>query len=739
MSPSVVCKTLLLDSANSLKSLWVCGLTLLSIFLCSSFSPFDEEQTEWAQYLLLGTALPLATFCLSFIEHKFKYIESPLTILKIGLGLFALVISVTYLFYFNGITVNILILSISSWVLMLTIVVGSVYAKNRVPQGVDIPTGLIAFVIVVISWALSIKLIWWQPFVSWLESSYFPVLIFIVSFILVSINLLLFHNFKIEGSPHLLSVENIIAIGIFGLFSIRIEPLTLTSTGMHIPDVGFLHWSVFIGPAEMVRQGGWLLWDVPSQYGFLNILLLSTFPAKSIWQALYIIDSLLYLFVSTILFLFLRSWRRGIINYVFSFLITVASTFMLTGWAVDLSGPHLLPSAGPFRFCWCYVLLLMLFWHYKAKPQTNRPLWLGTIAWLIGTLWSFESALYCAGIWLPAYCCIILERTSVPIFPNQTRTFNPKGVLLLLLPSALLIVAIGAIIVFYRSQLGHSPDWFMFVEYSFAFREGFGALFIDRAGGVWILVLVFSLLSTIVALSFNRYFSFTHFSVMLGFWGALWTTSSYFIGRSHDFVIATLSPIWVGGIALSIYLLDRIEEFNKSVLLMRISVIPVLTVLLTLGFGNRAGIEKYCAYLKNGYCKDVRKLLPTMDRSLVDLLNSANARPEDATIWLNASELSVLPFNYPFRDEEGNVVRNNRAWLPVSPYILFWPLSLDRSQLYISRFASRSCLSGWLVESKVIHPDMPWLFEQLGVTHTAINTYENAEWKVTWYAVRMSE
>jgi hypothetical protein len=145
MSPSVVWKALLLDSANSLKSLWVCGLALLSIFLCSSFSPFHEEQNEWAQYLLLGTAFPLATLCLSFIEHKFKYIESPLTILKIGLGLFSLVISLTYLFYFNSISVTILILSVFSWVLMLTIVAGSVYAKNRWAQGVDMPTGSNSF------------------------------------------------------------------------------------------------------------------------------------------------------------------------------------------------------------------------------------------------------------------------------------------------------------------------------------------------------------------------------------------------------------------------------------------------------------------------------------------------------------------------------------------------------------------------------------------------------------------
>ena len=166
-------------------------------------------------------------------------------------------------------------------------------------------------------------------------------------------------------------------------------------------------------------------------------------------------------------------------------------------------------------------LLLIFFWHDKANPTTNRPLWLGTIAWLVGTLWSFESALYCAGIWLPAYCYIILERTILPICRNHTKTVQSKAALWLLLPSALLIVAIGAIIVFYRSQLGHPPDWFMFVEYSLAFRDGFGALPIDPAGGVWILVLVFSMLSTTLALSCKTNFRPTHLGVDLGILGGI--------------------------------------------------------------------------------------------------------------------------------------------------------------------------------------------------------------------------
>jgi hypothetical protein len=40
------------------------------------------------------------------------------------------------------------------------------------------------------------------------------------------------------------------------------------------------NYGFFIGPAEVIRQGGWLLWDVPSQYGYLNVLLIALLPFK---------------------------------------------------------------------------------------------------------------------------------------------------------------------------------------------------------------------------------------------------------------------------------------------------------------------------------------------------------------------------------------------------------------------------------------------------------------------------
>jgi hypothetical protein len=57
------------------------------------------------------------------------------------------------------------------------------------------------------------------------------------------------------------------------------------------PDMPDMHWDYFIGPVQTVRSGGWLLWDTPSQYGFLNILLTALIPFRSAWDSFYFFSS----------------------------------------------------------------------------------------------------------------------------------------------------------------------------------------------------------------------------------------------------------------------------------------------------------------------------------------------------------------------------------------------------------------------------------------------------------------
>jgi hypothetical protein len=63
---------------------------------------------------------------------------------------------------------------------------------------------------------------------------------------------------------------------------------------------------MFVGPAELVRQGGWLLWDVPSHYGFLNTLVVAAVPVQSAWQAMHLVNGFLLACSAALVFFLLR-------------------------------------------------------------------------------------------------------------------------------------------------------------------------------------------------------------------------------------------------------------------------------------------------------------------------------------------------------------------------------------------------------------------------------------------------
>ncbi|MEJ7640345.1 MAG: hypothetical protein WKF75_20855 [Singulisphaera sp.] len=74
------------------------------------------------------------------------------------------------------------------------------------------------------------------------------------------------------------------------------------------------------------------------------------------------------------------------------------------------------PGRGRYRFIWCYALLAILVWEYRSHPRGGkhrRPLVLGSAAWLLGSLWSCESATYCTAIWLPAYAAMLWRRPGL--------------------------------------------------------------------------------------------------------------------------------------------------------------------------------------------------------------------------------------------------------------------------------------------------------------------------------------
>ncbi|HXF28401.1 MAG TPA: hypothetical protein VN457_01005, partial [Chlamydiales bacterium] len=197
------------------------------------------------------------------------------------------------------------------------------------------------------------------------------------------------------------------ALVVFFIMSFRYDTLFLgTSEG---------HWEYYIGPIRTLKNGSWLLWDTPSQYGFLNILAASFMPFKSAWESFYVLQGALLFVASVMMFKICIGDRSFSGSIFFCFAITLSSIFFADP---DLIGPYLYPSSSVMRFFWCYVLLYFLV-HSKlySNSSLKKMILMGTLLWLSGFLWSSESAIYSSVIFFPAI--------FVAIWQDYHRTLNP--------------------------------------------------------------------------------------------------------------------------------------------------------------------------------------------------------------------------------------------------------------------------------------------------------------------------
>lgn len=729
-------------AADDLKFLWVSGLALLCILLGTLFWKtvlgLEGEKYEWAIYLTLGTIFPALLLAFSLAKRFWGTGSTLWQTSTLVLSLLFLLISLIFVIRQQQFTAFALAIA------HLLLVVVSLRRKRLPIKPLPI---LISFLVIVIAWTLAVSLLWWSPFGGWFfdtDSSAEIVYRFLVC--LLSL-FLVFFALDEEAAPktgtrfQIRFAANMLAILIIGIASVRSDQL--------FHAMSHSHWGVVIGPAEMVRQGGWLFWDVPSQYGFLNILLVALFPVESVWQSTYIINSFLLFASAVCLFFVLRSIGNGFINYCFALAVTVAAIFLMAGWPPALLGPQVFPSLGPFRFIWCYALLFILIRDFRRGSEKNdwRVLLAGCLIWLVGTLWSSESAVYCAAIWLPAYALIVWRRASSlhnEKAPGRSRSW--MIVFWALLPLLLLALSVGAITIYYLIGLGHTPDWQAFYEYSLAFTGGFLTIPIDVNGPVWVIFLIFCALSTVAVHFLRSGLKHKAMSLIAGTWGALWSVSSYFISRSHPNNATVLMPMLCISIGITLYLIVAYQQTDWWARLIKMSFVPILTVLLTVTLGNASFLGLYLSSPKLGYERDINSHLPKLDPSLFELLQTAQVKITDPIIYsairVRAIEPAadglkhdggVMPPAWPLGDSQA--FASYQTWLPTMPFVLFDPLPVERKQVYMARFAARRRLSGWLIQNKREAPytASTWFYNQLSRTHTPSKMFENNDWQVIWF------
>ncbi len=740
----------LLDAAaGNLEPLWIAGLALLCVYLGSLLwgtgLGLEGEGYEWAIYLTLGTIFPALLLIISLPNRFSQIAPRRLQMFRLALALLCVIVSIPFIIRQHEYTA--LTISIVHLLLLISL-------NKRANLPLNPVSILVSFFVIVLAWTVSARLLWWDSFGAWFFSgsstteTIYRFLICAIFLLLVFVNLTNQEKTGDGATSRMWTVLNIIAVLIIGVASVRSDQLFNTMSNSH--------WSVFVGPSEMVRQGGWLLWDVPSQYGYLNILLIAFSPFKSVWQATYFINSFLLFASALFLFYILRSVKPGLLNFGFALLVTLAAVFLMAGWPPALLGPQVFPSLGPFRFIWCYALLFILVLEFRSRSkrlEQQLPL-IGCVVWLIGTLWSSESAVYCAAIWLPAYALIIYRKAQSLYAERKSLKSCLRAVVFrMMIPPVLLALSIGLITVYYILRLGHAPDWRGFFEYSLSFANGFFAIPIEAGGVVWTLFLIFCAFSTVAAYFLRSGLTHRAASLIAGTWGALWSVTSYFVSRSHPNNAAVLAPVFCAVIGLTLYLLATHRHTEWWATLVKMSFVPVLTILLTATFGNASFLGLYLSSPKLTYERNIETHLPLIDPSLQELLNTAGVKVDDPLVYSAVRVKAIEPLADGLSHDHGvllpawpinngqQLISTYRAWLPTTPFVLFAPLPEERRQTYMRRFTARTRLSGWLIQNRkeASYTSSLWFYNQLTRTHTPTKMFENNDWQVIWFEYKRAE
>jgi hypothetical protein len=512
-------------------------------------------------------------------------------------------------------------------------------------------------------------------------------------------------------------------------------------------DGTFYHWGVFIGPAEAVRQGGWLLWDVPFQYGFLSTLSLAALPVPTAWQSLYLLNAIGSALVALFLFFVIRALHPSVRGSTFAFVVAASVVYLVAHWPPNLTPPHYHPGASAFRFVWCYVLVGVLLLERRQVPRSRAHhlvLLAGTACWLLAILWSAESAFYGSAIWLPAFGLMVLRDYGGLGGAHDGK----KALFWLAVPPLLLAGTLGVLVAIYQRFLGQGPDLRAYVDamfgYSGTFMADLTGLFSGTDLNKTIMVVVFGfLLLAMTAASIARTEGgLKDLPIALGLAFGMWGLASYPVGLPVPYAIYRLMPYLVLSLGVVLALLGhscrgRVE--SSWVNLVRTGAISLLAGLLVTAYTNFSELQYYASAIRaeGFHGRDVTVGLPRVDPSLAYLLQQAEVNAKDPIFYAGAEYGDMMPAWVPAGQSEPVVV--SRQWMFSPPNVLL-SFPDERKHLYMERYTERQGGGGWLIErrqdGRVVeqrYPLDPWLFEYLDTSYTPTRIVQNGEWQLVWY------
>ncbi|MFN2601803.1 MAG: hypothetical protein ABR582_03480 [Gemmatimonadaceae bacterium] len=706
--------------------LWIAALAVQFVVLGKRLIPAvihlvgrggQVETVEWAIYMsLLVAYLPLVLVIAWWLPRATSgRVASSIRLLTVILAVLELGYYALY----------------ANWIFLLSAVMGSIvtvvaldYVRSSASQssrGRGLARMLPVLLAAAFAWMCAGSLVSWGDALSWIATSPRTALVLIASIALSA--------FALRELPELAPRKerfdwlDVVAIALLAVFSFRTFPM-----------VEFYHWGFYVGPIEQLRQGGRLLWDTPSQYGFLSILIPTVLPGSA-WVAFWFYQSVVFAVVAGLMYNALRKITSRWIGAAFAFAVTLTTLFFRPRDETLILPAQMTPSGGPVRFFWSFVLLAFIAGFFFRSSERQRPRDFvvgGTLIWLASILWSAEGAVYCSAIWFLAFAVFLLQRVAQwRELGLSSRDVARRVMQFIAVPAVGLSLTVAALAFVYLLFFQVTPDWRGYIEYVLLYsRGGFGALPVDPSGPVWFLLLIFFVISTIAGMFLVEDARDPRLVPLAALWGCAWSVESYFVGRSHPVNALSLLPILLFAVAIAIRIVrsDRSHRWQRLVFA---ALVPgfAMPIALTLGHANFAAEVKETQLPLSRFTEQ----LPLMSPSLFSLLRNAGARPADSYVLIGDGRL-MLPA-WP-TEGAGATVTSDRSWLP-KPYEIIGSLDSERRQVYIDRSAQRFPEAGWLIHSK--RDTIQRYSEhraQIGRVRKETRHFENKDWILSWTVLR---
>ncbi|MEO8192544.1 MAG: hypothetical protein ABI681_01755 [Gemmatimonadales bacterium] len=716
--------------ARSIEPLWVASLAALFVVWGYEWIPRliravgragQTETVEWAVYMSLLAGFPIAAVIVALVLPRLRGGQWA-TVVKGFLVLVALCYAI--LFAFHG------RLGLVAIALIPALIIAAFAFRGRdfsPALRADAAASLGAIVLVgVAAWMSAGSFVYWTRASSWFLASPFRLFAIVLATAIAILGLPdpARDDDATSKSNEGLRVASGVLLAILVAFSFRTNPM-----------VEFYHWGFWVGPIEQLRQGGWLLRDTPSQYGFLSILV-PTVLAGSAWQSFWFFQALIYALVGWIMFSTFRKLRPGVGNLIFAFVAVFTALFFRPRTASLILPAQMTPSGGAVRFFWCFVLLAWLLAEYRAREDgrvaTSSRLGFpmaGHLVWLCSVAWSFEAAIYCSAIWFAAFAVWLVQRAHAErVAGAGTRTIVIGTLRSIAVPLAMVLALCAVVWAVYVAILGSPPDLRGYIEYGLLYSRGFGALPIATHGAIWYLILAFFIASTVVVHLLVDDWRDFRLVVAAGAWGGIWSLSSYFVSRSHPVNLLSIAPVLLFALA-ALMLVMKKAPMARWKQYARVAMIPVFAIPMAMTLGHPGLLANLEA--PQLMPSHLTRQAPLMDAELESLLRDSGATPNDPVVRIVDGRL-LMP---AWHGANGKRVLSTKSWLP-KPYEIIGTLSPDRRQTYIERNAERH-IGGWMVNHQT--DTVRWFddhLQQILRTHEPTRKLTRGPWILWWMSPR---